>query len=167
MNKIDYEKVLSDRSYADIVKAIKFAVDSFDRDPYEGDEENLRIAIEAAQKMFPGVDVLGILRQAVEADPTTPEEAHQYVMNCHQDECQIALLLTVTAAAKIIVQRFEEHCSQIKQSGDIGRSVNMWIKSDDYEIDDDTRQRLCQLLFDKDSISDDEIDRIMDEIGGY
>ena len=165
MNKLDYEKVLTNRSYAEISKAIKFAVDAFDRDPYEGDEENLKLAIDSAKQMFPGVDVLEILRQAVADDPSTPEEAHEYIMNCHQDECQIALLLTITAAAKIIVQRFEDHCMMIKQSGDIGRSVNMWIKSDDYEIDADMRQWLCRLLFDKDSISDDEIDRILDKLG--
>lgn len=165
--KLDYVEVLQNRSYADIVKAIKFAVDAFESDPHEGDAENLQLAIESAKKMFPGVDVLEILRQAVEDDPHTPEEAHEYVMNCHQDECQIALLLTITAAAKIIAQRFEDHCLEIKQSGDLERATNIWIKSKDYQIDDDMQQWLCQLLFDKASISDDEINRILDEIGGY
>lgn len=165
--KLDYEKVLKDRSYAEIAKAIKIAVDAFERDPHEGDEQNLRLAIESAQKMFPGEDVLEILRQAVADDPHTPEEAHEYVLHCHEDECQIALFLTITAAAKIIAQRFEDHCLEIKQSGDLERATNIWIKSKDYQIDDDMRQWLCRLLFDKDSISDDEINRILDEIGGY
>lgn len=166
MSKIDYEKVLSDRSYADIVKAIKFAVDSFDRDPYEGDEESLQFAIDFAQKMFPDVDVVETLLQAVETDPCTPEESHQYVLNCHFDECQLSLLLTITAATKIIAQRFEDHCSQIKQSGDKERLVHIWFESNGYQMDEDMRKWLCRLLFDKDSISDDEMSRILDEIEG-